>query len=822
MQSIGRYFEGNRHRCGGCRSNRRIVAIAMVALLSFSERVPLCRAAAVEGPAQSAQTHKERTGAQAVAAGASVQLQTVTVTGTHLTAPNPTQPMVVMTSEDIERDGYTTTEQLFRALPAVFGGGDSGATPDGIYGFGSHADLNITGATGVNLFGLGASATLVLVDGRRLTPTIYGQFADVSMIPLSAIERIDIITDGSSAIYGADAVAGVVNVILKHNYRGADTSIIAGDTTGGGSEQFTVSQSGGTEWDTGSLSGSVEYVHQGALAASERPDVADALLSPSDLYPKSTMYSGTVHGEQRVGDELKLSLDGMVTEKNVGRLMNSSVSGMQSFSEIVHNAGMTVGANYGISPGWSVETSLQFGRDELENDSQFPAYPTMQLSRSMENVTLTELSPDLMFRGNLFKLPGGVAAAAIGASYRSDRFMDRDVDVTSGDSAAFGPLDRQVHSEYAELELPVIGPANGVSAIRALDVSLALRHDAYSDVGATTNPRFGVRWSPVRDLSLRSSWGTSFTPPTQLEMIGGIQQTYLDIYPITAPSGVGTVPAYIAFGGSQPLKPERAHTLDLGGDLDLPHAGLKAAFDYLHVLYEGRIIKPPFLMYALTQPNIYGPLIQPLESDAASAAYLSSAIAQGWIVEDFIGTGSTGVRYIYDTRQRNAQDYLAEAYQLNISETRTLGSSILHATLQALIMGKLEASYAAGTSAAELLNTFGYPVKTRVRLEMGWERGSWNLGGAINYTGGYTNNEIMPSPAIASWTTLDFHLGYRTGGRLRAVRLDDIKVDLNVINALDRSPPFVNRAIPADNVNYDVANANPLGRVVSIGITKQW
>ena len=94
----------------------------------------------------------------------------------------------------------------------------AGSTSENFRVVGAGADPTEHGA-GLNLRGLGQRATLVLVNGRRLAPSGAGSFVDVSLIPLSAVERVEILTDGASAIYGSDAVGGVVNFILRRRLR---------------------------------------------------------------------------------------------------------------------------------------------------------------------------------------------------------------------------------------------------------------------------------------------------------------------------------------------------------------------------------------------------------------------------------------------------------------------------------------------------------------------------------------------------------------------------------------------------------------------------
>ncbi len=137
-----------------------------------------------------------------------------------------------------------------------------------------------TGVSGVSLRSLGAGSTLVLVDGQRMaqSPSANkdsqsGQgFVDINLIPLGMIDHVEIITDGASAIYGADAVAGVINIVLKKNYTGVElASSYKATQHGGGNEQQTTLTVGFTG-DKGKFNGSiaVNYYDRGTLMASDR------------------------------------------------------------------------------------------------------------------------------------------------------------------------------------------------------------------------------------------------------------------------------------------------------------------------------------------------------------------------------------------------------------------------------------------------------------------------------------------------------------------------------------------------------------------------
>jgi iron complex outermembrane receptor protein len=153
------------------------------------------------------------------------QLDRITVTGSNLRradteTPSPVQ---VITLDEIKQSGYTDVSDVLHNLTAN-GAGTLSQSFGGAFA---------AGASGIALRGLTVGATLVLIDGHRMAPNALSDdgersFVDVSQIPLEAIDRIEVLKDGASSIYGSDAIAGVINVILKKSYVGGEVSAEAG------------------------------------------------------------------------------------------------------------------------------------------------------------------------------------------------------------------------------------------------------------------------------------------------------------------------------------------------------------------------------------------------------------------------------------------------------------------------------------------------------------------------------------------------------------------------------------------------------------------
>ena len=197
-----------------------------------------------------------------------IQLEEVIVTGSQIRGVQPVgAPLIVIDREEINRSGYSSVQQLMESLPQTYGGDAA----EDVYST-SDDQVNNSGATGINLRGLNASSTLILLNGRRmaLAGGFGAGFTDISTLPLSAVERVEILTDGASAIYGSDAIAGVVNFVLRNDYEGAETRMRYGSVTSGGQNEFQLAQTLGKHWDGGNVLLSYEYHDRGRLKREDR------------------------------------------------------------------------------------------------------------------------------------------------------------------------------------------------------------------------------------------------------------------------------------------------------------------------------------------------------------------------------------------------------------------------------------------------------------------------------------------------------------------------------------------------------------------------
>ena len=192
----------------------------------------------------------------------------VDVTGTNIRRVDTetASPVIVLTADDLVKSGYTTVSEILRDIAA----NNQGLLSQGFQGAFAAA------GSGVALRGLGVGATLVLIDGLRMVAyplSDDGQrsFVDTSSIPFSAIERVEVLLDGASAIYGSDAIGGVVNFILKKNFKGFQITGEGGQpfASGGGSNYHASITTG---FDQGAWSGffTGEYRKQDSISFTSR------------------------------------------------------------------------------------------------------------------------------------------------------------------------------------------------------------------------------------------------------------------------------------------------------------------------------------------------------------------------------------------------------------------------------------------------------------------------------------------------------------------------------------------------------------------------
>ncbi|HXC59753.1 MAG TPA: TonB-dependent receptor plug domain-containing protein, partial [Steroidobacteraceae bacterium] len=192
-------------------------------------------------------------------------LAEVVVTGSRIRGVAPVgSPVISLDRSAIEESGASSTSELIRDLPLVVGLGASETASAA-----QNGAANVTRGVSINLRGIGSNATLVLFGGRRMPPAgTQGQITDISVIPSIALERVELVADGGSAIYGSDAVTGVLNLIPRRQFTGAESALrfgAADDYT-----DWSLSQLFGTSWGSGHAMVAIERNQHSALRGFSR------------------------------------------------------------------------------------------------------------------------------------------------------------------------------------------------------------------------------------------------------------------------------------------------------------------------------------------------------------------------------------------------------------------------------------------------------------------------------------------------------------------------------------------------------------------------
>lgn len=462
--------------------------------------------------------------------------------------------------------------------------------------------------------------------------------------------------------------------------------------------------------------------------------------------------------------------------------------------------------------------------------------------------------------GTLFNLPGGPVRAALGGEAllwglnenltTSQGTGPSSVGGASLHTYKFG---RKDDAAYAELDVPVIGSANALPFVQSFDVDISGRYDSYSDVGSRSNPKVSADWGVMDGLKLRASWSTSFVAPAmdihgnQYGNHGGSGYTDsatqfsvpISGYPnaplipgVTCTSVSCTIPATVqgleVANGNTHIKPETGHGTSLGADF-APE--FLQGFDTSITWFNQRFIggnTAPGLSTIVGSPALQSELtLYPTGATAAQIATETAHVPQS-------GSVPSPVYYIYQFFQQNVVNIqiggldVAAHYQFTTDDFGTF--KIGDALTQFL---RYDETASGAPPVYSVLNTSGFnqtfpSVATLMRLSFGWTMAGYEADLFVNYTGSYRNwsaNTVSPilrnaasapiggGDPVAAYASVDAHLAYEFTSGI----LGDSEVFIDGTNLLSSHPPFFN-----STYGYDTYEANPIGRVLSLGLRTKW
>jgi outer membrane receptor protein involved in Fe transport len=856
-------------------------------------------------------------------AGAGTQdagtLEEVVVTGSHIRGADAAgSKLTVIGRDQIDASGHGSVEDVLATVSQNFNRANGAVGEPGFF--------NLNHGAEVQLRGLGVGTTLTLVNGQRLGASGWqGSFTDVSTIPASAIERIEILPEGTSALYGSDAIGGVVNIVLRRNFNGIEARI-RGSTADGDATERSAALLAGHSGSRGSVLAGFQFNNNDALPCSARavcaanadfrryggtdlrgfasnpgtildpvtllpaaaiPNGQDGThltaaqlipgtanhtdnVSNNDILPRQGMRSAFVSASYKITEEWELTADGRYSRRDfsftypmapVGLLVPSSNAfnhlggsvlvaydlsrdfGPVADSGPTSNAFFSAALKGKLAKGWQVNLTGAYARATTEfvesnfalNDAAINAALASSDPATALNVfgdgshtnaaalaalrrqnpgsddlnVFTSSSANVIADGPLFKVRAGTIRLAVGAEFRREHSI--------GTNIAENPEDRErlIRSGFLELAVPMAGPREG-SAANRLDLSLAGRYDSYSDAGGTFNPKLGLSWRPSALIKLRANWGTSFLAPpffwSNRDQVGDVVVTEV----VDPRSPTGYTLALQRWGPLPDPKPETARNWSLGLDLTPPAIpDFSLSLTYFDIDYRGKIQPPhPDTQFFLTQEAQLASLITRNPTQAQIDAACRKPPLNG-------ASCTLPIAVILDGRFRNVASFKTRGVDAALDYFLDTAWGKVGSSLNGTYTIDQWQQITPAAPVLVLVDTVGNPPSVRLAWNLSWSHRGWTLQGTLNHTGSYRDPASAPVRKVDAWSTVDLNVGYRVDGG--SGWLANAQFNLGINNALDQRPPFVNQFdLPSGTLGYDPANANVLGRQISLQLVKRW
>lgn len=679
-------------------------------------------------------------------------------------------PVDVITEEQIEQTPSTETNQIIQKMAASF----------------NFPRPTITDGTDTvrpaTLRGLGPDQLLVMVNGKRRHASALvnannsvgrgSSGVDLNAIPASAIENIEILREGAAAQYGSDAIAGVINLVMKSDAEPLKVSAKAGMTTHGDGEVLDTSVSGGWKLGRGAIFATTEFrtrYETNRAGDDPRPQIVpgdagnNAVEQPNHHWGDSYMRDWMVFANLN----LPLTEDGKQILYAFGGYSNRHGShggfyrralDARNHPQIyplgflplieprVVDDSLTAGLR-GQMATWFYDFSAGYGHNSFDfyvtnslNASLGPTIPPNQTKfyagTLADNLFTTNFDLSKQFQLGL----AGPLNVAVGAEYRQDGF-----EIGAGEPNSYidGGRPDQFGGRAAPgaQVFPGFRPSNEVDesrdskavyvdiegdVLQTLRLGIAGRYENFSDFGSTTNGKVTARFSPMKSLIFRGSASTGFRAPSLSQSYFSAVSTNFLRDPATgelAPFEVGTYPVNSPIAralGAQPLEPETSTNLS-GGIVFQPLANLEITADVFRIDIEDRIV---------FSGNFTGPKVLPL-------------------IQQF---GVTGARFF-----TNAIDTETNGFDVVVNYQRGLGS-----------LGRLDLSAAYSHNETDIVGDVATPPQLaglgevlfdlierrriecgqphdNVRLMESWNHGNLNVTARQNQYGDYCSFTIAPA-----------------------------------------------------------------------------
>ncbi|WP_202845046.1 TonB-dependent receptor plug domain-containing protein [Luteimonas saliphila] len=763
----------------------------------------------------SAVTEDERS-AEASQPSTAIELEQITVTGTRIRGGTSPSPVITIGAEHIREEGFTDLGEVIRSVPQNFGGGQNPEVPSANLLGAGLANQNLTGGSGLNLRGLGPDASLTLLNGRRLAYDGFSQAIDIGAIPVEAVDRVEIVADGASAIYGSDAVGGVANVILRRGLEGVAVGTRYGTATGGGLTTRSHTVTAGASWSSGGLLATYKDETVDPIYADERSYTAP-LAAPRTIYSASDLRSSLVSVHQQAGEFAELRLDAFRSTR--GQHNEFVLAAFAPYYRLAPETTVdwiSPGIDLFLPRDWTLTVGGAWGRNESVSSQSLIDPSSGTSTRLYSECYCNEgRSYELGVEGPLFHLPGGEARLAAGAGRRTNQLhVDNYLADVNGLPSYQGAESSRF--AYAEVQLPWMENAAGSGNPQRLVTTLAARSEDYDSFGRVTTPQVGVIYGPSPDVTLKASWGRSFKAPTLYQ---GYYYVTALLYPAAALGGAGYPPdatAIYLVGGDRNLSPERARTWTASLAFH-PQAlpGLETELTWFDIDYEDRVVQP----FANAAQGLSNPVYAPFVDYAPSAGEQAGAIGSAGSFLNYSGAtydpdnvvAILRGRFVNVSRQRVEGLDLSASYRIDAGAGRlTLrGSATWLDSTQQLAPGQAD---------TRLAGTLYNPAKVNGRLGIVWNRGNFTASTFANYTSGV--DDTVNDEQGASFSTFDATLRYAIDRN--QTHWPGFEIALSAQNLFNRAPPLHTPAPQVYALPYDPTNYSAVGRFLALSASLRW
>jgi len=363
-------------------------------------------------------------------------LDRISVTGSRIRQVDveTAQPVLTISRADIQNQGFSSVGDILQNISAAGSPNFSRASP--------LTSNQEAGGQYIDLRNLGAQRTLVLVNGKRLGISPDG-YQDISIIPTSMVERIDVLKDGASSIYGSDAMAGVINIITRKNFDGLEANVYKGQYSQGDGEKETYDFVMGFSGDRGSLTVGAEYHKEEGVWAKDRPFTADTY---PDWDPAASLTTVGQWGNWRVGNAGNWQAPNRGgTALGPGQFHSQTSADTSRSSDQMHlltpleRRSLFVSGNYDITDNVRFTTDLSYTKRESQR--QIAGYPLQSTAFGVPMSADSYFNPtggvaDVNWRRRGWEVPRTTdstlttwrfAAALEGSFEIGDRFFSWDV-----------------------------------------------------------------------------------------------------------------------------------------------------------------------------------------------------------------------------------------------------------------------------------------------------------------------------------------------------------------------------------------------------------